>query len=250
MICNRRSFLFLLGASAIAMANGGCKSNNVAEQPVPDQPSPSGEPKVKQNTMTFQLPPLPYDYKALEPHIDARTMQLHHDKHHATYVNNLNTAVAKYPQLKGKSAEVLLRQLNTLPQEIRTTVRNNGGGHINHSMFWQIMSPKGGGEPTGAIANAIKKSFGSFAAFQKQFNEVGTKHFGSGWVWLIRTQKGELKIISTPNQDSPLMQGYYPIMGNDLWEHAYYLNYQNRRADYLKAWWNVVNWEEINKRLG
>lgn len=251
MSLNRRNFLVVLGASAGIMALGSCKSKDLRQEAIPQTPTPtpSSQPKVDQQAMTIQLPPLPYDYKALEPHIDARTMQLHHDKHHAAYVKNLNDAVAKYPQLKGKSAEALLRQINSVPQDVRQTIRNNGGGHVNHSMFWQIMSPKGGGEPTGAIADAIKKTFGSVAAFKQQFNEVGTKHFGSGWVWLVRTKDGKLKIISTLNQDSPLMQGNYPIMGNDLWEHAYYLNYQNRRADYLKAWWNVVNWNEINNRF-
>lgn len=249
MTLNRRSFLFLLGASTGAMALGACNSKEVTNKTAPEQPSPSNPTKVEQNTTTFQVPPLPYDYKALEPHIDAQTMQLHHDKHHAAYVKNLNEAVSKYPQLQGKSAEALLRDLNSVPPDIRTTVRNNGGGHINHAMFWQIMSPNGGGEPKGAIADAINKSFGSFAAFKKQFNEAGTKHFGSGWVWLVRTPEGALKVMSTPNQDSPLMEGLYPIMGNDVWEHAYYLKYQNRRADYLNAWWNVLSWDEINKRL-
>ncbi|KAF3891145.1 superoxide dismutase [Tolypothrix bouteillei VB521301] len=197
----------------------------------------------------MQLPPLPYSYNALEPHIDAKTMQFHHDKHHATYVKNLNAALNKHPELKGKSVEALLRNLNNLPEDIRTTVRNNGGGHANHAMFWRIMKPKGGGEPTGAIASAIKESFGSFASFKKQFNEAGVGRFGSGWVWLVRTKDGNLAVMTTPNQDSPIVEGNYPIMGNDIWEHAYYLKYQNRRADYLKAWWNVLNWDEINKRF-
>ncbi len=200
----------------------------------------------------FTLPPLPYAYKALEPHIDRATMQFHHDKHHAAYVSALNTAFAKYPQLEApKSLEALVTNLDQYPEAIRTTIRNNGGGHINHSMFWQIMSaPKSGElrEPTGAIATEIKATFGSFAEFQSLFNLAGTSRFGSGWAWLVRDKAGKLQVTSTANQDSPLMTGDYPILGNDLWEHAYYLNYQNRRADYLKAWWNVVNWQEVNKR--
>jgi Fe-Mn family superoxide dismutase len=199
--------------------------------------------------MAHELPPLPYDYNALEPHIDAQTMTLHHDKHHATYVNNLNTALEKYPDLQNKSAEELIRDLNSVPEDIRTAVRNNGGGHVNHTMFWQIMGPNGGGEPTGALAQAINEAFGSFDEFKKQFNDAGAKRFGSGWVWLVRTSGGQLQITSTANQDNPLSEGHYPIMGNDVWEHAYYLKYQNRRPEYLSAWWNVVNWDEVNKRF-
>jgi Fe-Mn family superoxide dismutase len=241
MSINRRNFLFLLGASAAAYGlDAYYSSRNSSEAWATQSPKPSG---------TFTLPPLPYDYKALEPHIDAQTMQFHHDRHHAAYVKNLNAAIDKHPELKGKSAEQLLQNLNSVPEDIRTTVRNNGGGHVNHSMFWQIMSPKGGGEPTGAIAEVIKKNFGSVDKFRTQFNEAGEKRFGSGWAWLVRTPDGKFQITSTSNQDSPLMQGNYPIMGNDVWEHAYYLKYQNRRADYLKAWWNVVNWNVINRRL-
>ncbi|MBD2304031.1 superoxide dismutase [Chroococcidiopsis sp. FACHB-1243] len=192
---------------------------------------------------------MPYDYKALEPHIDAQTMRIHHDRHHATYVKNLNAAIAKYPKFKGQTAEQLIQKLDSLPQDIRMTIRNNGGGHVNHSMFWEIMSPKGGGQPTGEIASVIKKNFGSFANFQQQFNQAGEKQFGSGWAWLVRTPDGKFQVTSSANQDSPLMEGNYPIMGNDVWEHAYYLKYRNRRAEYLKAWWNVVNWQEINQRL-
>jgi superoxide dismutase, Fe-Mn family len=186
------------------------------------------------NSTGFELPPLNYDYNALEPHIDATTMKFHHDRHHATYVKNLNAAVTKYPELKTKTIEQLLTSLGTLPKDIQTIVRNNGGGHSNHSMYWQIMEPKCGGAPTGEIATAIKTQFGSFDTFKTQFSEAGTKLFGSGWVWLV-TEKGQLKIITTTNQDSPISQGLYPIMGNDMWEHAYYLNYQNRRPDYLAA---------------
>lgn len=241
MTINRRHFLLLLGATTGAAACGAFPST--AD---PMKTSPGN--KQTESSQTFKLPPLPYDYKALEPHIDAATMQFHHDKHHATYVKNLNDAVNKYPQLKTKTAEQLIQSLNSLPEDIRTTVRNNGGGHINHTMFWEIMGPNAGGEPKGAIATAITQNFGSFDSFKKQFNEAGTKRFGSGWAWLVRTKDGKLKVTSTANQDSPLMEGNYPIMGNDVWEHAYYLKYQNLRADYLKAWWNVVNWTEISKR--
>jgi Fe-Mn family superoxide dismutase len=198
--------------------------------------------------MAFEVPPLPYPYEALEPHIDAQTMHLHHDKHHQAYVDNFNAAVEKAPELKNKSAEDILRDLNSVPEAVRTAVRNHGGGHVNHSMFWKIMGPNAGGDPTGAIADAIKSTFGDFNSFKEKFNDAGAKQFGSGWAWLVQGKSG-LQIISTPNQDSPLSQGLYPILGNDVWEHAYYLKYQNRRADYLKAWWNVVNWNEVNARL-
>jgi Fe-Mn family superoxide dismutase len=199
--------------------------------------------------MAIELPPLPYDYSALEPHIDTQTMQIHHDKHHAAYVNNLNTALAKHPELNSENAEDLIRDLNSVPEDIRTAVRNNGGGHVNHTMFWQIMGPNGGGEPTGALADAINDSFGSFEDFKTQFQTAGTGRFGSGWVWLVRGNDGKLQITSTANQDNPLSDGLYPILGNDVWEHAYYLKYQNRRPDYLAAWWNVVNWEEVSRRF-
>jgi Fe-Mn family superoxide dismutase len=199
--------------------------------------------------MAHELPPLPYDYDALEPHIDAQTMQIHHDKHHAAYVNNLNAALANYPDLQDKSAEDLVKNLNSVPEAIRTAVRNNAGGHVNHTMFWKIMGPNGGGAPTGAIAAAINEAFGDFETFKTQFNEAGTKRFGSGWAWLVRGSDGKLAVISTANQDNPMSDGQYPIMGNDVWEHAYYLKYQNRRPDYLAAWWNVVNWDEVNRRF-
>jgi Fe-Mn family superoxide dismutase len=199
--------------------------------------------------MAFQVPPLPYDFGALEPHIDAQTMQIHHDKHHGAYVTNLNAAIEKHPTLGSKSAEDLIKDLNAVPEDIRTAVRNNGGGHVNHSMFWTIMGPKAGGEPSGALADAIKQAFGSFVAFQEKFNDAGLKRFGSGWAWLVRSNTGKLDVVSTANQDNPLMEGTYPIMGNDVWEHAYYLKYKNVRGDYLKAWWNVVNWKEVEKRF-
>ncbi len=198
--------------------------------------------------MAYEVPPLPYAYEALEPHIDAETMHLHHDKHHAAYVNNLNAALQKHPELADKSPEDLVRDLNSVPEDIRTAVRNNGGGHVNHTMFWQIMSPNGGGQPTGALAEAINKAFGDFDSFKQQFNDAGTKRFGSGWAWLCRESSGNLHIESTANQDNPLSEDHFPIMGNDVWEHAYYLKYQNRRPEYLNAWWNVINWDEVNKR--
>jgi Fe-Mn family superoxide dismutase len=198
--------------------------------------------------MSHQLPPLPYDAAALEPHIDAQTMQIHHDKHHAAYVNNLNAALEKHPSLQSKSAEDLIKNLSAVPEDIRTAVRNNGGGHVNHSMFWQIMGPGKGGAPTGAIAEAITATFGGFDAFKEQMNKAGAGRFGSGWAWLVEAG-GKLAIESTANQDNPLMEGKRPIFGIDVWEHAYYLKYQNRRPDYLTAWWNVVNWDEVNKRL-
>ncbi|HXE80982.1 MAG TPA: superoxide dismutase [Vicinamibacterales bacterium] len=199
--------------------------------------------------MAHELPPLPYAFDALEPYIDAQTMQIHHGKHHATYVNNLNAALEKYPDLQKKSAEDLIRGLSTVPEEIRTAVRNNGGGHVNHSMFWKLMAPNAGGAPTGAVADAIKSSFGSFEAFKEQFAKAALGRFGSGWAWLI-DNNGKLTIESTPNQDNPMMEGKKPILGLDVWEHAYYLKYQNRRADYINAWWNVVNWAEVNRLFG
>jgi superoxide dismutase, Fe-Mn family len=198
--------------------------------------------------MAFEVPPLPYDYNALEPYIDTQTMQLHHDKHHAAYVNNLNAALQNAPQFAALPIEQLIQRLNEVPDTIRTAVRNNGGGHLNHSMFWQIMTPNGGGQPSGELGNAINSTFGSFDQFKAAFNDAGVKRFGSGWAWLILDKNGSLQVVSTANQDSPLTDGLFPIMGNDVWEHAYYLKYQNRRPDYLNAWWNVVNWSEIEKR--
>src|SRR5258707_8036390 len=198
--------------------------------------------------MAYEVPPLPYAYNALAPTIDEQTMKLHHDKHHAAYVAKLNGAVEKYPDLAKKSAEDLIRNLGSLPEDIRGAVRNNGGGHVNHSMFWQIMGPNKGGAPSGVVAAAIAKAFGTFDAFKEKFEAAGVNQFGSGWAWLVRTKAGEFQIKSTPNQDNPMSNGEFPVMGNDVWEHAYYLTYQNRRPDYLKAWWNVVKWTEINKR--
>nr|WP_203427724.1 superoxide dismutase [Rippkaea orientalis] len=194
-------------------------------------------------------PPLPYSYQALEPYIDAQTMEIHYTKHHRGYVNNLNVAIAKHPELKGQSLEELIENFEIIPDDIKTSVRNNGGGHFNHLIFWSIMSPNGGGEPTGEIAKAIQKNFGDFEQFKTKFKEAGSKQFGSGWVWLMMTQEGKLEITNSPGQDSPIMQGNYPILGSDVWEHAYYLKYKSSRGDYLDAWWNVVNWDEVNKRF-
>jgi Fe-Mn family superoxide dismutase len=195
-------------------------------------------------SMTVELPLLPYDYSALEPYIDTQTMYLHHDKHHATYVTNLNNAVQNTP-FASMSVDDLLRQLSRVPDDIRTTVRNNAGGHANHSLFWQTMQPNRGGQPVGELAGAIDRAFGSFDRFQAAFNTAGVRHFGSGWVWLVLDPDGTLAVTSTANQESPLMHDRYPLVGNDVWEHAYYLEYQNRRADYLTAWWNVVNWDAV-----
>jgi Fe-Mn family superoxide dismutase len=199
--------------------------------------------------MAFTLPPLGYDYGALEPHIDARTMEIHHTKHHQTYVTNLNAAVEKAPELKDKSLEWLLQNLPSVPEAVRAAVRNNGGGHWNHSFFWQIIGPKAGGDPTGAVADAIKSSFGDFGKLKEQVNAAGLARFGSGWAWVVADKGGKLSIESSPNQDTPFSDKKSPILGVDVWEHAYYLKYQNRRADYLAAWWNVVNWAEVTKRF-
>ena len=204
--------------------------------------------------MAHELPKLPYDFAALEPHIDAQTMQIHHGKHHQAYVTNLNTALEKHPELQGKSVEDLCRGINSVPEGIRNAVRNNGGGHWNHSFFWKLMAPNAGGAPTGKLADDIKAAFGSFDDFKAKFEAAGIGRFGSGWAWLV-SNGGKLEIVSTANQDNPLMgkavagcEGT-PLLGVDVWEHAYYLKYQNRRADYLAAWWNVVNWSEVNRLL-
>jgi superoxide dismutase, Fe-Mn family len=199
--------------------------------------------------MAFELPPLPYDYSALEPHIDTQTMQIHHDKHHGTYVTNVNNAIAGNADLEAMSAEELIKNLDRVPEDKRTAVRNNGGGHVNHTMFWEIMGPGGGGEPTGEIAAAISSTFGNLDALKDAINKAGAGRFGSGWAWLIVDAGGALSVTSTPNQDNPLMDGSgTPVLGVDVWEHAYYLKYQNRRPDYLAAWWNTVNWSAVNQR--
>jgi superoxide dismutase, Fe-Mn family len=222
-----------LASAAIATLPGAIAQTNSKT------PAPPSEP--------FTLPPLPYAYDALEPHIDAQTMHIHHDKHHAAYVANLNKAVADVKIDKTLTLEILMKDLDSLPESHRTAIRNNGGGHYNHSLFWLMMKPGGGGEPTSALAKAIETNFGSFDAFKEKFSETSTKVFGSGWVWLV-ADGGKLKIVSTPNQDTPLSTGQMPLLGLDVWEHAYYLKHQNKRADYVTAWWHVVNWDFVSER--
>ena len=197
----------------------------------------------------FTLPKLPYDYKALEPHIDARTMEIHHTKHHQTYITKLNGALEKHSDLQSKTVEDLVSNLESIPQDIRGAVRNHGGGHANHSLFWEVMGPKGGGEATGPVGDAIKSNFGNFADFQTAFNTKATTQFGSGWAWLVVTKDKKLEVLNTPNQDTPLSIGKTPVLGLDVWEHAYYLKYQNKRPDYINAFWNVVNWDKVNELL-
>jgi superoxide dismutase, Fe-Mn family len=205
---------------------------------------------IEDDTMAeYTLPPLPYDFGALEPHIDAKTMEIHYTKHHQTYITNLNNALKEHPQLQDKPIDGLIADLNAVPEAIRTAVRNNGGGHANHSLFWQLMKAGGGGEPSGPLEQAITAELGGFAAFKDAFGKAGLGRFGSGWAWLIRGKDGKLAVTSTPNQDSPLMDGQTPLLGLDVWEHAYYLKYQNRRADYIAAWWNTVNWDEVARRF-
>lgn len=199
--------------------------------------------------MAHEVPPLPYSFDALEPHIDARTMEIHHDRHHAGYVTNLNNALDGHADLQSKSVGDLLRDIGQVPTDIRTAVRNNGGGHANHSLFWTVMSPDGGGEPAGELGDAIADAFGAFGELRQRFNAAATGRFGSGWAWLVIDASGSLSVESTANQDSPLMEGKTPILGIDVWEHAYYLHYQNKRGDYVNAWWNVVNWDEVAKRF-
>jgi len=199
------------------------------------------------NPMAYELPPLPYPFAALEPHIDAKTMEIHHDKHHQAYITNANNALKDYPDLAAKPVEELLANLNAVPEAIRTAVRNNAGGHANHTFFWKIMGPNAGGEPEGKLADAIKSTFGGLDQFKEKLQAAGAGRFGSGWAWLVLNKQGSLEITSTPNQDSPIMDGLKPVLGVDVWEHAYYLKYQNRRPDYLKAWWNVVNWPAVTQ---
>jgi Fe-Mn family superoxide dismutase len=199
--------------------------------------------------MPFELPPLPYAFDALEPHIDAQTMQIHHDKHHAAYVNNANAALEKYPEFGKKTLEDLLWTINTVPEDIRTVIRNNAGGHSNHSIFWTIMGPGGGGAPQGRVADAIKNNFTTYDSFKEQLQKAGVGQFGSGWAWLVADKSGKLSIKGYPNQDSPYMEGLTPLLGVDVWEHAYYLKYQNRRADYITAWFNTLNWKAVEARI-
>jgi len=200
--------------------------------------------------MAFELPALPYDYAALEPTISSETMTLHHDKHHGAYVTNLNAAVEKAPELAGKSVEELVKDLYAVPEGVRAAVRNNGGGHLNHTMFWELMTPGGATQPSGALLEAINASFGSLDDFKKQFNAAGVARFGSGWVWLVKDGGGNLSIVSTANQDNPITDGHTPILGNDVWEHSYYVDYRNLRPKYLEAWWNVVNWDKVAENFG
>lgn len=246
----KQPFRFLISGIALIMLLLACQTAPQAESsPLATQSVAATASTNELTAYPAQLPPLPYDYGALTKAIDAETMKLHHDKHHAAYVKNLNDALKQQASLQNRSVEALLRDLNSVPEAIRTKVRNNAGGHLNHTMFWQIMSANGGGQPTGAIAEAINQTFGNFENFKQQFNAAGSDQFGSGWVWLVRNPQGQLQITTTPNQDNPIMNGQYPILGNDVWEHAYYLRYQNQRNEYLKNWWNVVNWQAVNRRL-
>jgi Fe-Mn family superoxide dismutase len=235
---SRRDAIKTLGAGAALFGLGKLSLEAMAAES-----SPAGTGKTAMLTQPFVLPKLAYAYDALEPHIDARTMEIHHTKHHQAYIDNANKALADHPDLKRLSAEDILRDLSAVPEKIRTTVRNNVGGHANHAFFWRVIGPGGGGEPTSELADAITRAFGSFAACKNQFADAAMKRFGSGWAWLA-AQHGTLSIVSTPNQDSPLSQGLTPVIGIDVWEHAYYLRYQNRRADYVAAFWNVVNWRQ------
>lgn len=235
---SRRSALRLgLGSIAAALFAKSWQGQAFAQTPA--APAPTGP---------YTLPPLPYAYEALEPNIDTWTMQIHHNKHHQAYIDNANRLLVDHPELAKLSPEELLKNLAKAPESIRTGLRNNVGGHVNHSLFWQMLSPKGGGKPTGEIATALEKKFGAFGDFQKQFNEAATKRFGSGWAWLV-LKDGKLEIVSTANQDAPVMDGQTALLGLDVWEHSYYLKYQNRRADYITAWWNVVNWDFVNDQL-
>jgi Fe-Mn family superoxide dismutase len=234
----RRHALKSAALASVAFA-ASSPLRNLSAQPAPSQAAPGGP---------FTVPPLLYAFDALEPHIDARTMQIHHDKHHAAYVANLNKAVASYPELGKKPVEDLLKDLSAVPETIRAAVRNQGGGHYNHSIFWEMMNKNAGGEPSGELSQAINKKFGSFSAFKDQFTKAAVGQFGSGWAWLV-SDAGELKIESTPNQDSPLSAGKLPLLGVDVWEHAYYLKYQNRRPDYVAAWFNVINWDYVSRKF-
>jgi Fe-Mn family superoxide dismutase len=248
---SRRGFLQSAGAiaaGALTLTATARGLNVLNEMQADSRARQNGTATNKEDVkpMAFEILPLPYAYEALEPTIDAATMHLHHDKHHQTYADNFNAAVAKAPALAGKSAEEILAHLDAVPEEVRGAIRNHGGGYANHNLFWTIMGPNAGGAPGGALAAAIEKSFGSFEAFQEKFNDAGAKQFGSGWVWLAVGKDG-LHLLSTANQDTPLSQGLTPILLNDVWEHAYYLKYQNRRAEYLKTWWKVVNWTAVEK---
>lgn len=249
-----QSIRFLLVGIGLVMLLVACQGTPQTQ--VPSSPSPSvspsgpvASPAGELPAYPAQLPPLAYDYGALAQAIDVETMKIHHDRHHAAYVENLNEALKQQTNLQSRSVEALLRDLNSVPEDLRKKVQNNAGGHLNHTIFWQVMGPNTGGQPVGEIAQAINQTFSSFDNFKQQFNEAGASRFGSGWVWLVRNLQGQLQITTTPNQDNPIMEGSFPILGNDIWEHAYYLRYQNRRAEYLTNWWNVVNWQEVNRRF-
>jgi Fe-Mn family superoxide dismutase len=246
---SRRDFLVTAGSAGAFLTAGTWLAQ--AQSPAAPSPAPAAtaEKTAGSALQPFTLPPLPYAFNALEPHIDAKTMELHHDKHHKSYVDKLNAAIAKQSSLASTPLPQLLAALDKLPAEVRSDIRNNGGGHANHTMFWEIMAPNAGGGPKGEVAEAINAAFGSFDTFKTRFNEAGAKHFGSGWVFVVMDRSGRsLEIATRPNQDSPLLEGDRVLFGNDLWEHAYYLHYNNRKEEYLSAWWNVVNWDAINKR--
>ena len=245
---SRRRFLGSLGIGSVAAILAPGAAPAFARTPLRTL-SLLDASMAAQAGAAYTLPPLPYDYAALEPHIDVATMRLHHDRHHATYVTNLNNALANYPAWQGRDIVDVLYHINDVPEAIRTTVRNNGGGHLNHSIFWATMGPNGGGQPVGALADAINSAFGDFAAFKARLTDAATRQFGSGWGWLVLDGAKQLQVISRPNQDAPVMDGLAALVGVDVWEHAYYLKYQNRRADYLTAWWNTINWESVGKRF-
>ena len=244
---SRRNFLITAGSAGALLSAGPLLAQ--VQAPLAAPGAMPAEKAAGPANQPFTLPPLPYAFTALEPHIDAKTMELHHDKHHKTYVEKLNAAVAKHSSLASMTLPQLLAGLDKLPEDVRADIRNNGGGHANHTMFWEIMAPNAGGEPKGEVGQAINAAFGSFDAFKKRFEEMGAKHFGAGWVFVVMDRSGRsLQIVTRPNQDSPLLEGDRVLFGNDLWEHAYYLKYNNRREEYLSSWWNVVNWDGINTR--
>jgi Fe-Mn family superoxide dismutase len=246
IMVSRRDFLITAGSAGAFLSTGPLLAQ---VQTPPGMGAAPAEKTVGAGGQPFTLAPLPYAFNALEPHIDAQTMELHHDKHHKAYVEKLNAAVTRQPGLASTPLPQLLAGLEKLPEDVRADIRNNGGGHANHTMFWEIMAPNAGGEPRGAVAQAINTAFGSFDAFRKRFNEMGARHFGSGWVFVVMDRSARsLEIVTRPNQDSPLLEGERVLFGNDLWEHAYYLKYHNRRDEYLSSWWNVVNWDAVNTR--
>jgi len=245
---SRRRFLGSLGLGSAAALLAPTATPTFARASLPTLRMLDAK-TAAQAGASYTLPPLPYDYSALEPRIDTATMRLHHDRHHATYVTNLNNALAEYPDLQGRDIVDLLFRINTVPEAIRTTVRNNGGGHLNHSIFWATMGPTGGGQPIPPLLDAINLAFGDFDTFKARMTDAATRQFGSGWAWLVLDGAGQLQVISRPNQDAPVMDGLAALVGVDVWEHAYYLKYQNRRAEYLTAWWNTINWESVGKRF-